>query len=86
MEHIRQNVINHLRVSGIVPKNKRYFCHIWKNNCQLFLSVTFNHIIWQRREEVLVGGGILPCLCGFSLSFTQKYKYIYFVGESTTLN
>lgn len=93
MEHIRQDVVNRLRVSGIVSKNKRYFCHVWKNNCRLFLSVTFNHVIWQRRGEVLVvggegrgGGAILPCLCGFSLSFTQKYKCIYFVGESTTPN
>lgn len=44
----------------------------------------------QRREEVLVvggeGGDSPRCLCGFSLRFTQKYKYIYFVGESTTPN
>lgn len=83
MEHISQVVINRLRVSGTVSKNKRYFCHIWKNNYRLFFSVTFNHIIWQRREEVLVVGGegrgregvIHLFLCGFSLSFTQKYIY-----------
>lgn len=96
MEHISQVVINRLRVSGTVSKNKCYFCHIWKNNYRLFFSVTFNHIIWQRRKEVLLvggegwggegrGGGDSP-VSVWVLSQLHPEIYIFFVGELTTPN